>query len=248
MIKTLLITLSILTFSSAVDIDYKALEQNKANVDNYAHLLNVKGEDYSHLIKKKPKIEKQLDSTEKIYTGSKFITKSEFKSINKKVQYATKLANKKREFIMFFTSQTVPSSTMFNIMYQTGILQDNGVDIITKQYYIGFGDNFKDYMFNMKDEVAKKTFQEKEKIVRNSKIKVDPNLFEFFKIKKVPAIALAECIGLNPTIENCEFKYLLHGDASLLTFFDKIKDKNVRYEKYYDYLLANKFDKDGKLE
>jgi len=243
-IKGILIT-SITCFTlNAQNIDYKALEKNNvADMSKFQHLkINKGAEDYSYLKNKEINNDFVNDIVNNNFQGFDFLTKKEFRSVNQKIQKIQKELDKERDFILYFTSTSVPKQTMYNILFQVGILQENGFDILTKQYFIGFPENFEDYMISIKDDINKKPLFERKKIIDNSGIKVDPRFFEYFGLKKVPALALAHCKGIKPTFNTCEFKFLLRGDTSLESFFDKIRKLDKKYEPYYEALLANKFE------
>jgi hypothetical protein len=221
--------------------DFKHLDQRNSNVNQFSHLENNSKKIDIQELQRKQNVINDMKNTETMYHGDDFLTKEEYKTVRKEVTKINKRLNRTREYILYFTSESVPTSAMTNIMFQTGILQDNGIDIEMRTYFNGFNDNIQDYFYSLKDYVYKKSNFEKKKIIRNSQIKLGPNLFEYFNFKKAPAIVLAKCKGENPWTDNCEFNFLLRGDTSLEAFFDKIKDKNSKYEKYYDVLLANKF-------
>jgi hypothetical protein len=144
------------------------------------------------------------------------------------------------DYILYLTSESVPNYAYMNILHSVGILQENGIHIRTKQYLVGPPKDFEKYMMDKKEYMDKMTDKEKEKVVENFQLKLDPRMFDLFDIKKVPALVLAYCTAKNPTEKTCKFKYLIRGDGSLTNFFDKIKENDIRYKKHYEVLLANK--------
>lgn len=236
-----ILSISVVLFAT----DYTTLEKNRADISQYENLKFKQSDisQYKNLMYKGTKTD-----FSNLVQNSDFLTKNEIKEVKNKVQKYSKYLNKKRDFILYFTSESVPTNTMLNTLFQVGILQENGFDILTKQYFLGMNKDFKDYLFKMQDKINNKPKFERLKIIRNSGIKIDPRYFDFFKLKKVPAIALAECTGTTPSFKSCEFKFLLRGDTSLESFFDKIKTYDAKYEKYYEVLLANKFDKKEVLD
>lgn len=182
------------------------------------------------------------------FKGNGFLTKKEFNRLNSILSKYKQSSKKSKLVLMYFLSKTVPNRTLYNILYQVGILQSNHIRISSKQYLIGFAPDLQDYLMNIQKELKELPLQEKKFIVKNAGIKVDPRFFKYFKLKKVPAIALARCVGNKPDFNNCHFLYLLKGDTSLLSFFDKIRNKDKSYDKFYKILLANKFENYNKKE
>jgi len=200
-------------------------------------------EKFSHMKKHtESDLDKDIKNSVMFYTGDDYMTKDEYKYITKKVLKARKdlKTNLASEYILYLTSETVPNNALFNILHSVGILQENGVHIRSKQYLIGPPKDFENYMLDKKSFIDAKTEKEQLKIYDNFHLKIDPRMFDMFKIKKVPAIVLAYCTAKNPTKKTCKFKYLIRGDGSLTNFFDKISEKDPKYKKYYEYLIANK--------
>lgn len=186
---------------------------------------------------------KQLDEVEKYYQGNDYLTKDEFSQVKKTIQETDALLNSgPHDFLLYFTSTSVPTKTMLNVLHQVGILQDNGIMLNSKQYFIGFPDDLETYMKTMDSKIDKhiKIAAVKEKIDRNFHLKIDPRYFYHFGLKKVPAMALAKCPNLVPRIEKCTFNYFIQGDVSLTKFFDEISRKNKKFEKYVKILQGNK--------
>ena len=134
---------------------------------------------------------------------------------------------------------------MLNNIFSVGLLQSNGIKIETKQYFVGIPDDFESFLRKTRKTIDEKTNLEKSYIEKNFKLKLDPRFFDFFGLKEVPVLALANCNALIPSIEKCEFKYVIRGDVSLLTFFDKIIEEDKSYQKYHDVLIANKILTEG---
>jgi hypothetical protein len=195
---------------------------------------------FQHLNKPVSAID-QMNAMKNIYQGNDFLTSEEFNKVaNIITQIKQMKKNGRQEYILYFTSTSVPDNTLFNVLFSVGILRDNGININAKHYFTGFPENFKEYMFALEDKVQNKSKEEIIKIKENFFLKIDPRMFYHLKIKEVPAIALAECDTENPVVEKCDFKYLIRGDVSLLNFFDKISNIEKKYQKYYDALKANK--------
>lgn len=240
------LTLSVALFASS---NYKTLTRNRAtvtkNVSKYAKLLNNEA-NMSKFYKLKYKQNNDFirDMTIKSYKGTKFLTKAEFRNTMYKVNKIKRYLNRKREVLLYFISESMPKVILYRILFQVGILQENGFNIETRQYFNGFGPNFKNYLMTMRQEINEKPGFERVKILRNAQIKVDPRFFTYFKLKKVPAMVLAQCTAPEPGFNTCKFQFLLRGDISLSAFFDKISKIDKKYRKYYNVLIANKFTKE----
>lgn len=59
-----------------------------------------------------------------------------------------------------------------------------------------------------------------------------PWAFKYFHLKKVPAYALSICKS-DERFKNCDHKYLVHGDISLLSFFSVVSDADKKYKDIY---------------
>lgn len=223
---------------------YEYLEKNK-NIDN--KYINMEKE----LIKKQKEFDvfEQMNLAKNMIPENDYITKEDFKILENQINEVKKISEKgPYSFLLYFTSSSVPTNTLFNILYSLSILQENNINIYSKQYLIGAPDDFKEYMYKMNDDLNErfKSFSTQEKIKRNFGLKIDPRYFEYFKIKEAPAMALATCPSLTPDIEKCKFHYFMRGDVGLLKFFDKISETDKRYEKITKILIANKIvDKEG---
>jgi len=221
--------------------DFSSLEnpKHKINIEAYKKLNKIDNSKIKDLYQFQ--YMKQPKEVMSNFKGYDFVSKQDLSDITKRVNETKKFLNKRREFIFYLTSTTVPKEAILNIALQTGILRHNGVDIMFKSFFQGFPNDFKDYLFSIRDSLKEKPFEIKKYIGDNLNIKVNPYFFDKFKIKKAPVILLAECRGINPILKNCKVKYLLHGDVSLYTFFDKISLKEDKYKKYTKYLLTNNF-------
>ena len=221
--------------------DFSSLEKpkHKINIEEFKNLDKVD----NSLIKDYYQFQymKYPEEVMKDFKGNDFVSKKDMYELSKRIKDTQKFLDKKREFIFYLTSVSAPKESILNIALQTGILRHNGIDIMFKAFFKGFPKNFKDYLFSIKDSLEEKPLYIKKYITNNLNIKVNPYLFDKFHIKKAPVIVLAECKGINPYLKNCNIKYLLHGDVSLYTFFDKISKREDKYKKYTKYLLTNNF-------
>lgn len=170
-----------------------------------------------------------------------YITKEEFSTLEKNIHNIKKeIGTGPYSFLLYFTSSSVPPKTMFNVLHSISILQDNGYKIHSKQYIMGPPADFQGYMMGMYNSINDMDIKVQSKIKRNFGLKIDPRYFDYFKLKKAPAMAIATCPSLVPDIKNCKFHYIIKGDVSLVTFFDKISETNKEYDKLNKILIANK--------
>jgi hypothetical protein len=241
--------LSFLTISLFAEaFDYSKLDKNRADVSKFSNL-DYKGSqtkaidpDQFEKIPKDTNVFKQMKQTETFYNGDEYITKKEFKDLSTKINNISKEASKPQDFILYLSSESVPNNTLLNVMLSIGILQENNIDINSKIYLMGPPDDFENYMNSLKNDLVRYPITTQEMIARNVNLKLDPRFFNIFDLKKAPAIIFATCPSQIPDPKTCDFKYLMRGDMSLASFFDKIKNIEPKYEKYYSYLISNKFE------
>jgi len=257
-IKSLIVTM----ISSSVllgmsDLEKEYVKQYNFDKSKYEHLdKDIKPKkEYIEMEKEFINKQKEFDVFEQMNLAKNmlpendYITKEEYDILKDKVtEIKNQVATGPFSFLLYFTSSSVPTNTLFNVLYSLSILQDNNINIYSKQYLIGAPEDFKEYMYKMNDDLNEKykSFSTQEKIKRNYGLKIDPRYFEYFKIKEAPAMALATCPSLTPDIEKCKFHYFMRGDVGLLKFFDKIAQEDERYEKITKILIANKIvDQEG---
>lgn len=212
-----------------------------ANIDISKYDINKEIEKHQ-TIDVNEKIENNLKISKTLLKGDDYISIEDFKKIEKTIKSVRKdVAEGPFSFVLYFTSVSVPTNTFFNVLHSISILQDNGYKIYSKQYLIGAPNDFKKYLFDMNSALEDKfkSLSTQEKIKRNFGIKIDPRYFDYFQLKRVPAMALATCPSLTPDIEKCKFHYLMKGDVSLLTFLDRISETNKTYEPLTRVLIAN---------
>lgn len=183
----------------------------------------------------------KMDFVKPMIPENDYITKSEFEHLEKNIKKINKqIGEGPFSFVLYFTSSSVPTKTMFNVLHGISILQDNGYKIYSKQYVIGPPENFQEYMNKMNDDINLFSLTVQSKVKRNFGLKIDPRYFDYFKLKKVPAMAIATCPTLVPDIEKCKFHYIIKGDVSLVSFFDRISETDKSYDKLSKILIANK--------
>jgi len=91
------------------------------------------------------------------------------------------------------------------------------------------------------------SFQESANLVKNIQTEKEIKNIDFypihfhsfnkFKLEAVPAYALSICNNEQFRFADCKHKYLIKGDISLASFFEKIKEYGKEYEEYYYALL-----------
>lgn len=180
-----------------------------------------------------------------MYKGNDYLSKEEAVVLLKSLKAAEQVVgNNNQEFILYFFSDSVPKNTTSNVLLDVGILQENGINIKTKQYLRGPSETFKDFVMGWKEFVDNYEPSHRNYIKNNFFLKLDPRFFKIYDIKKVPVIALATCNSLVPDTKSCKINYLIRGDTSLEVFFDKISKKDEKYKDYVRYLQSNKIIKE----
>jgi len=194
--------------------------------------------------------ENQITRAKKMFKGNDFFSNTEFNRVSLRLKKSMDIIREynSSDYILYLTSSDVPSEAMVNILLEVGILQKNGVRIKTKQYLRGIPEDFRGYVMEKKEFINALPRKARKLVLPNFKLKLDPRFFDKFKLESAPAMLFAKCSGRNPSLENCDIKYLIRGDASLTNFFDKIKDKNNKYNNYYKVLLGNQINKKEKGE
>jgi len=173
------------------------------------------------------------------YRKNDFLTKEEslilldyvFKVRNSNTKYAN-------NFILYFFTESVPKNSMANILLGVSALQEEGIDISIKEYMTGPSDNLKEYLFGWNDFIEKYPLKYQKNISDNFHLKFDPRFFKVYNVKKAPAMAFAHCQSMLPTPKTCKVDFLIRGDTSLITFFDKISKIDKKYLPYKKILEA----------
>lgn len=203
-------------------------------------------EEFTHLQKKADPFQ-QIKFAKTLYQGDSYISKDEFNQLEKQILETTKvIKDGPFDFLLYFSSSSVPTKNLFNVLHEIGILQDNDIRLDTKMYFMGPPEKFKEYMYKIEEDMNKiPLLAAEEKVRKNFSLKIDPRYFHKFDLKKAPAMALAKCPGIVPNIKECKFSYLIKGDVSLTSFFYEISLKNKKFEKYVKLLQGNKIVKNG---
>jgi len=131
----------------------------------------------------------------------------------------TQQSKEREPTLFFFTSTSVPQSTLNNYFYRA-----NKLNITSYAVYRGLNNDVKKMLMKA---------NKKEKIL----VKIHPLLFTDLKIEKVPVIVFANCPDKNHfKYKECEYLYRIDGDISLNEFFEKVSDDNKYYKKYSEIL------------
>jgi hypothetical protein len=121
----------------------------------------------------------QLEIAESFSVDSEYLTKSEFKEISSKLkEYYKKEKNKKpTNFLLYFFSSSVPKESVSTVLHEVGVLQENGINLKTIQYFVGLPDaegkilkEYKNYIESKKGDVG-------DKIRKNFKLKINTDFF-----------------------------------------------------------------------
>lgn len=197
---------------------------------------------------RKMNFSEMLDFAKQNFKGDKFLTRQEANEIVEKIKKTRELLRKPQWFILYFFSTSVPKRSLVYFLQDVAILQSNGVPVDTKQYLIGFPSDFRAFLLRTKDAVDKYLVPSDKNIAyaaqKNFHLKLGPDFFRCYGIKKVPAIALAKCSTVVPTLQSCKTEYLAVGDMPLSEFFLSISKKgDKRFDDWYFYLIANKIHK-----
>lgn len=225
-------------------------EKSKIKIDNEFGYLKGKKHDSESISKEIMKellktvkdlpYEKAVEYINTYFKPNDYMTKEEALFLIK-ASYIEKYKafNYSKTFIIYLFTSEVPRNSTANILLGISALQENGINIESKQYLTGVPDNIEKYMLDWKTFVYDLPFKYQNNIVRNFHLKFDPRFFKVYEVKQAPAMALAFCQSSIPTPKTCKIKYLIRGDTSLFNFFDKISKVEPKYEKYSNILKAN---------
>lgn len=242
--KILFLILPMFIFSAEFNVkDYESFKNNKTVLNEKEFLPKEKFNSNELLKTNSNKIDlsRQLDLSKSLFNGNdfKFLNKNEFNQLDNEIVDSVNNLKGPHEFILYFYSESVPKSTIANIIDDIYLLQKNGKKILTKQYMFGLPKDPQKYFMEWKDYSESLSSSKKIGLGDNFAFKTDSRFFKMYEIKQVPAVALATCSTVNPDPMSCEIKYLIHGDAPLITFFDKISKIDNSYKEYYNILNMN---------
>lgn len=127
---------------------------------------------------------------------------------------------KKKKYIFYLISTTVPENTIVNVLNQSKKLK--GIEVIP----VLRGVNRKGkrpvekFIWNYVNEIN-------EKIGGGIRVKINPIIFEKVDAKFVPAFVLADCPAYEGIIRSkeCDYKAVLYGDTSLDFAVEKFKEE-----------------------
>ena len=140
-------------------------------------------------------------------------------------EQSTEIPTERQAYLLYFFSESVPYHSYASFLASVDKLNRSGHDVKTIQYLRGFGEDFKDYMFNLH------AMQEQRGMFKRTvKIKLHPKRFREFNIDKVPVVAYAEC-GASP-YQDCDIKYLMRGDTSLEHMLELMAQEDMQYEQW----------------
>jgi len=250
---TLVLPILLFAFDSAdyVDLAKDHLsEANQAKIKkDFSYIAGIENSNNginSELMKKLKQTLKGMSLKESLayidifYKDSEFLTKEELKEL---VVLSFKMKenafNKSHMFILYFFTAKVPKNSTANVLLGVSALQQNGIQIESKQYLTGVPENIESYMKSWKTFAYEYPFKYQNNIVRNFHLKFDPRFFRVYEVKEAPAMALAYCKSAIPTPKQCSIKYLIRGDTSLFDFFDKISEIEPKYKPFANILKAN---------
>lgn len=187
-------------------------------------------------------LKRQLDMSSSMYTGDNFLTREEFSDLDTGISESVSNLQGPHKFILYFYSESVPKSTVKNMIEDISRLQKSGMKVMTKQYMFGLPADPQTYFNGWQDYLANQSFSTKKALDENFAYKTDSRFFKMYDIKAVPAIAIATCSSIIPDTDSCKVDYLMHGDAPLITFFAKIVRTDKSYLEYYNILNSLKYD------
>lgn len=166
----------------------------------------------------------------------KFLQKH-FPTLLKQYQETVSNLNKKDiPAIFYFTSTSVPIKDMENILISINKLK-NEFEIEDLQVFNGIDfNNFANYQKQLEKDRKKDKILDKA-ISHTMLWRLDSNSFKKLKLNKVPAIAFAMCNSNSIYPSDCDIKYIMRGDKSLLYFFHIVSEKDKNYLPYYNALV-----------
>jgi len=178
--------------------------------------------------------DKMEDAYSSIYNSASILPINQSKIIKEEVtkeyeKYTQiyKTPNKSSITIFYFVD-----SGISNMAIERFSMAVNKIGVTGKVMYRGLINNSFQESANLV-----KNIQEKEKIKNIDFYPIHFHSFKKFQLEEVPAYALSICNNEQFRFSDCEHKYLIKGDISLTSFFEKIKEYGKEYEEYYYFLL-----------
>lgn len=144
--------------------------------------------------------------------------------------------NKKRPYLFYFTSTSVPIKSFQDFLISTYKVSNKVPELRVVQYFRGIGD-----FYNYAREAIDFSSQSDVNLnmAKMLRIKIHPKRFKEFNITKVPALVYAECFNNYYSDSDCDVKYIIRGDVdtvSALEFFSHDDKKFKTWERaIYDF-------------
>lgn len=139
-----------------------------------------------------------------------------------------KISDSKPElFFTYLTSSSVPISSHLSFSSQSNIL-NKSFRVSAEICMIGIeSDGFEKFVTSVVGKLS-------ENGVESKGIGFCPELFEDLNITRVPAFVVSVCPNSYTHIEECEPRYILHGDVTLKFALEKLSDENEYFKEMYD--------------
>jgi len=215
----------------------RPMENNIENLNN--NFMKTKKNSFLKMTKGKKNHMANLDLVNSVFTGNEFLSNNEGQQLTKELKYQLTESNKPKLFLLYFFSESVPKRSTLNVLLGVDILKQNGFNISSKQYMVGYPEDYKSYMFSWRDMIEEYPIKYRKGVTSSFAMKLDPRFFKTYGITRVPVLALALCQNIVPEPQSCKVEYLMHGDVPLKTFFDKIAQDNKDYKEFSMVLNAN---------
>lgn len=135
--------------------------------------------------------------------------------------------NKKRPYLFYFTSTSVPTKSFQDFLISTYKISKKVPELRVVQYFRGIG-NFYDYARKAIDFSSQSDINLN--MAKMLKIKIHPKRFKEFNITKVPALIYAECFNNYYSDSNCDIKYIVRGDIDTASALDLFSHDDKQFK------------------
>jgi len=232
--KRIVIIIFALLISVNVFAELKVDENVIKNLKNLEKLNNEQKQALQKFLQTKPKAEQKKDYFLEKYNIDISTIKSEEDLYNIPLEVIKSIAlngdldkfinaintSKKVLHILYLFSSSMPEQAVSNIFQQYEKVHQYFNEV--KFYAVMTGVDIE-----IKDRQGYKFFDEifKKKQFENIHVKINPYIFKMNNVKKVPAFLVANCSNDELRSDECEFKYIVYGDMTLLHALEIIKDK-----------------------
>ena len=183
--------------------------------------------------KQKEKIQSEKNAFENLkYQNSLLDRKGYFTKKIDQLQKEFEEYNKSNMTIMFFISSDIRLESLKGFVEHIKKLRRRGYNITGRVMFRGWINDEIDGIANWLKQ------KEKDGLSRTPHVKYQfhPWAFRYFSLNKVPAYALSSCKE-DFRFRDCDNKYLMKGDISLVEFFNILKEHHKEYEKVYFDLI-----------